>query len=997
MINIEDTFTPKVVPASEDYPFGSIKPNSAQGADDGTRLAAVWGNDYEGFRQKAMSDANLIPNGTPDTATNSQLLDAIDARYRPSGWVPTVTEIGAAPSSHVGSTGDAHGVATQLVNGFMSAADKTKLDGISVGANVGVIPNSTINSGTHTKITYDEKGLIISGTDATTADILESTDKKYVSNSEKINIGNLSGINSGDETKDSIEVKLSGSSIVTTQGNTFNGNSELVQTTADGKLPPLDGSNLINLPSTTGTGESNTASNYGTSGTGLFDSKSGVDLRFKNIDSESGKISITANEVNHTVNLGVNLIKSDVGLGNVTNVEQLPLAYLDIDTNLTANSDTKVPSQKATKAYADTKEPLLPSTPIAPESKFLNANKQWSTISHSYTTDKNLEEDYQHINNTDRQNLDNLSGTNTGDETSYTILAKIGDGSKISSTYLPSYVDDVLEYTNLAAFPTTGEAGKIYVALDTNKTYRWSGSAYVYITSGAVDSVAGKTGVVTLVKTDVGLSDVDNTSDINKPISTAQQSALDLKANLASPVLTGTPSAPTATVGTSTTQIATTAFVNAEIANDAAPSSHVGATGTAHGVATTSVAGFMSADDKTKLDGISGANTGDQTITLTGDVTGSGTGSFATTLANSGVTTGTYKSVTVDAKGRVTAGTNPTTLAGYGITNAVANTRTINGKSLTDDITLTATDVGAIEATVATTTTDGLMSSADKTKLNGIATGANAYVHPTIDGSLHVPATGANNNDKFLKAGDTAGSLRWVTISKTDVGLYNVDNTSDLDKPISTATQAALNTKYSPTNKPTAADVGALPASGGTLSGDLNTSGTIKLTNTNSTGILNSFGRTIVRGSNVATNVFGNTTDAMYFDGNSLTAWQVRYNGTLYPIYHTGKKPTPAEIGAQPATSDIRVKSNIESLAPVLDKVMLIDPKTFNMEGREGTCVGTIAQDWEVDFPEVILNVPSTAQGEPEMLKGIDALGTIGILLKAIQELKGEIEELKNR
>lgn len=654
MINIEDTFTPKVVPASEDYPFGSIKPNSAQGADDGTRLAAVWGNDYEGFRQKAMSDANLIPNGAPDTATNSQLLDAIDVRYRHSNWVPTVTEIGAAPSSHVGSTGDAHGVATQLVNGFISSTDKIKLDGIAQGANVGVVPNSTINSGTHTKITYDEKGLIISGTDATTADILESTDKKYVSDSEKINIGNLSGINSGDETKDSIEVKLSGSSIVTTQGNTFNGNSELVQTTADGKLPPLDGSNLINLPSTTGTGESNTASNYGTSGTGLFDSKSGVDLRFKNIDSESGKISITTNEINHTVNLGVNLVKSDVGLGNVTNVEQLPLAYLDIDTNLTANSDTKVPSQKATKAYADTKESLLPSAPIAPESKFLNANKQWATISHSYTTDKNLEEDYQHINNTDRQNLNNLSGTNTGDETSSTILAKIGDGSKISSTYLPSYVDDVLEYTNLAAFPTTGEAGKIYVALDTNKTYRWSGSAYVYITSGAVDSVAGKTGVVTLVKADVGLSNVDNTSDINKPISTAQQSALDLKANLASPALTGTPSAPTATVGTSTTQIATTAFVNAEIANDAAPSSHVGSTGNTHGVATTSVAGFMSAADKTKLNGIAaGAN--------------------VYTHPDSGVTAGTYKSVTVDAKGHVTAGTNPTTLAGYGITDALTD------------------------------------------------------------------------------------------------------------------------------------------------------------------------------------------------------------------------------------------------------------------------------------------------------------------------------------
>ena len=41
--------------------------------------------------------------------------------------------------------------------------------------------------------------------------------------------------------------------------------------------------------------------------------------------------------------------------------------------------------------------------------------------------------------------------------------------------------------------------------------------------------------------------------------------------------------------------------------------------------------------------------------------------------------------------------------------------------------------------------------------------------------------------------------------------------------------------------------------------------------------------------------------------------------------------------------------------------------------------------------------LPSTSQGEPEMLKGINALGTNGILLKDIQELKAEIEELKNK
>jgi hypothetical protein len=48
---------------------------------------------------------------------------------------------------------------------------------------------------------------------------------------------------------------------------------------------------------------------------------------------------------------------------------------------------------------------------------------------------------------------------------------------------------------------------------------------------GAVSSVAGKTGVVTLVRADVGLSNADNTSDSSKPVSTAQQTALDLKIN----------------------------------------------------------------------------------------------------------------------------------------------------------------------------------------------------------------------------------------------------------------------------------------------------------------------------------------------------------------------------------------------------------------------------------------------------------------------------------
>lgn len=54
-------------------------------------------------------------------------------------------------------------------------------------------------------------------------------------------------------------------------------------------------------------------------------------------------------------------------------------------------------------------------------------------------------------------------------------------GGVIPSQYLPSYVDDVLEYASKSAFPSSGEAGKIYVALDTNLTYRWGGSSYVEI------------------------------------------------------------------------------------------------------------------------------------------------------------------------------------------------------------------------------------------------------------------------------------------------------------------------------------------------------------------------------------------------------------------------------------------------------------------------------------------------------------------------------------
>lgn len=133
-------------------------------------------------------------------------------------------------------------------------------------------------------------------------------------------------------------------------------------------------------------------------------------------------------------------------------------------------------------------------------------------------------------------------------------LAELDGAGQVPSSQLPSYVDDVIEAANFAALPGTGEAGKIYVTIDDGKTYRWSGSAYVEISAslalGETSATAyrgdrGKTAydhsqVSTgnphgVTKADVGLGNVDNTSDANKPVSTAVQSALNGKADANAP------------------------------------------------------------------------------------------------------------------------------------------------------------------------------------------------------------------------------------------------------------------------------------------------------------------------------------------------------------------------------------------------------------------------------------------------------------------------------
>lgn len=197
----------------------------------------------------------------------------------------------------------------------------------------------------------------------------------------------------------------------------------------------------------------------------------------------------------------------------------------------------------------------------------------------------------------------------------------LGADGKLNTSVLPAIAisDTFVVATEAAMLAVTAQVGDIAIRTDLRKSFilKAEGASTLanwqelLTPTDAVTSVAGKTGVVTLVKSDVGLGNVDNTSDANKPISTATQTALNAKANatdltahtnstsnphsvtkaqvglgnvdntsdankpistataaalaekapIASPTFTGTPKATTAAADTNTTQIATTAFV----------------------------------------------------------------------------------------------------------------------------------------------------------------------------------------------------------------------------------------------------------------------------------------------------------------------------------------------------------------------------------------------------------------------------------------------------
>lgn len=176
-----------------------------------------------------------------------------------------------------------------------------------------------------------------------------------------------------------------------------------------------------------------------------------------------------------------------------------------------------------------------------------------------------------------------LKGTANG-------VAELDANGKVLASQLPSFVDDVLEYTSKDNFPASGETGKIYVDTSTNTTYRWGGSNYAEISS----SIALGETSSTAYRGDRGKIAYDHSQSSHAP------SNAEANQNAFSNIKVG---ATTIAADTKTDTLELVAGNNVTITPDATSDKiTISATDTTYNSASTTADGLMSSTDKTKLD-----------------------------------------------------------------------------------------------------------------------------------------------------------------------------------------------------------------------------------------------------------------------------------------------------------------------------------------------------------------------------------------------------------
>jgi hypothetical protein len=287
------------------------------------------------------SDANKPISTATQTALDAKqdtLVSGTTIKTINSSSILGSGNISVAPSTGID--------ATAISTGVVSNAEFNYLDGVTSGIQAQldnkVDENAAILAATKTKITYDAKGLITSGADATTADIASSSDKRYVTDAQLVVVANTSGINTGDQTLAGLGGVAANTAIVGATKTKISYDSKgLVTSGADATTADIADStnkryvtdaNLTTIANTSGTNSGDNATN--TQYSGLAASKQ--DALTLTTTGSSGAATL----IGATLNIPQ---YSGGGSGTVTSVAALTLGTTGTDLSSTVANSTTTP------------------------------------------------------------------------------------------------------------------------------------------------------------------------------------------------------------------------------------------------------------------------------------------------------------------------------------------------------------------------------------------------------------------------------------------------------------------------------------------------------------------------------------------------------------------------------------------------------------------------------------------------------------------------------